>query len=391
MIAQFTRRSAAGRTGTAVALASLLALGLLGLTDAVRGDPAVKPAAEPAAAAATQPSAHPAAANPVAPDAAVDAIVRKFADRLAAAKSPTTDAFSAAIEEMAVEIRKHDLLVDNHGQAVNRSQVEAHVREAVKQVVASLRDRGIAVPPALGGTIELSGGKIELRDTAAGTEIRADRVTFRPGAAGTPTTAPTAAGGNDAERTYAQFQRRLPEVKFDGIGLGDVIDFLRDVTGQNIVLNIRALEGAGVEKSAPVTLQLRDAALEQVLRQVLEQAGGGSAALGFGVEGNGIVITTAEAVPTRVRAYDVSELVSTATTRPGSEGVADATETLVNLVKDNVATDSWRDNGGTIGTISSFGGRLVINTTDMNHLQIDRLLAELRSSQPAAAKSAAAH
>ena len=47
----------------------------------------------------------------------------------------------------------------------------------------------------------------------------------------------------------------------------------------------------------------------------------------------------------------------------------------------NVSTDSWRDNGGTTGNISNFSGKLVINATDMNHLEIDRLLAKLRRSR----------
>ena len=35
---------------------------------------------------------------------------------------------------------------------------------------------------------------------------------------------------------------------------------------------------------------------------------------------------------------------------------------------------------GTTGAISQFGGKLVINTTDMNHLEIDRILAQLRDA-----------
>jgi hypothetical protein len=127
-------------------------------------------------------------------------------------------------------------------------------------------------------------------------------------------------------------------------------------------------------------MRLRDATLEQVLRQLARDVGGGNVAVGFGVNGAGIVVSTMEDLSRepRLRAYDVHDLISSASTRPTAEGDAAATESRKKLIMTNVATDSWRDNGGTVGTISSFGGKLVVSTTDMVHLEIDRLLDELR-------------
>ena len=48
-----------------------------------------------------------------------------------------------------------------------------------------------------------------------------------------------------------QLDRRLPEINFNGNAFGDVVDFLRDVTGANIFVNWRALETAGISKDAP--------------------------------------------------------------------------------------------------------------------------------------------
>ena len=53
-----------------------------------------------------------------------------------------------------------------------------------------------------------------------------------------------------------QLDATLPEVKFDGVGLGDAIDFLRDVSGANIVVNWRALEGDGVSKDTTINVKL---------------------------------------------------------------------------------------------------------------------------------------
>src|SRR4029079_10387367 len=51
----------------------------------------------------------------------------------------------------------------------------------------------------------------------------------------------------------AQLDRRLPEINFAGQGLADVIDFLRDVSGSNIFVNLRALVAAGFNNKGSVT------------------------------------------------------------------------------------------------------------------------------------------
>src|SRR5687767_11682430 len=48
--------------------------------------------------------------------------------------------------------------------------------------------------------------------------------------------------------------RTLPEMNFDGVALTDAVDFLRDITAANIVVNWRALEGAGVTPETVVNI-----------------------------------------------------------------------------------------------------------------------------------------
>jgi beta-lactamase regulating signal transducer with metallopeptidase domain len=69
--------------------------------------------------------------------------------------------------------------------------------------------------------------------------------------------------------TRAKLARVLPEVRFDGVALGDVIDFLRDVSGVTINVHWKELEAAGVDRNAPVTLRLREASFGQALQLVL--------------------------------------------------------------------------------------------------------------------------
>lgn len=57
-------------------------------------------------------------------------------------------------------------------------------------------------------------------------------------------------------------------------------------------------------------------------------------------------------------------------------------ELLIKLLTDTVSPDTWRDNGGNVGTIQSLGHRLVITQTDVNHDRIAQLLEDLRKASP---------
>src|SRR5690348_18508362 len=54
-------------------------------------------------------------------------------------------------------------------------------------------------------------------------------------------------------RMQSTLARRLPSLSFDQVGLPDVIDFLRDVSGSNICLNKSALKSAGIDENTLVT------------------------------------------------------------------------------------------------------------------------------------------
>lgn len=59
---------------------------------------------------------------------------------------------------------------------------------------------------------------------------------------------------------------------------------------------------------------------------------------------------------------------------------------LVKLIFDTVASDSWKDNGGTVGTMRYLRGCLVITQTPEVQKQISELLTNLRAEQSAAVR-----
>lgn len=94
------------------------------------------------------------------------------------------------------------------------------------------------------------------------------------------------------ERTVAdeQLGRVLPEVAFDGVDLGEALNFFRDITGADIFINWRAIAGVGISRTAGVNLHLRDVSIAAALRSVLDHVGGEGAGLGFTVEDDVITI-----------------------------------------------------------------------------------------------------
>ena len=192
--------------------------------------------------------------------------------------------------------------------------------------------------------------------------------------------------------------KRLQELRFDGIALSDVIDFCRDVSGASIAVNWKAIEAAGVEKTAPVSIRLRDIKFGKALSAILADAGGAKVKLAYTISDGAIVISTAEDIAQNHRqtiVYDIRDLLVdlSAVAAPAAGGAAvkeDAkaakrnermAQDISNLIRETVDRESWTDNGGKTGQLKFLSGQLVITQTRENHQEIAGLLDKLRESR----------
>jgi hypothetical protein len=121
--------------------------------------------------------------------------------------------------------------------------------------------------------------------------------------------AASAAPGKGVSR--ATLARTMPELKFDGVAFSDAVDFLRDITAANVVVNWRALEGAGVTRDTVVNLKVRGVTLRKALSLLLTEAGGADGAITYTVEDGVIEITTTELADRKMttRVYPVGDLL----------------------------------------------------------------------------------
>lgn len=210
--------------------------------------------------------------------------------------------------------------------------------------------------------------------------------------------------------TSRVLNRTLPELKFDGVALGEAFDFLHDVTAVNLHINWKALEGIGVSKDTQVNLKLRQVTVRRALELILSEAAPGGE-LGYEVDKGVIEVTTRELADKTVYTvvYNIEDLLMEipdfdnapdfnleSTSQQGGGGgrggggggggggqglfsnanggqQKEFTKTkderandLVQLIEELIRPDVWRDNGGP-ASIRYFNGNLIITAPRSVH------------------------
>jgi hypothetical protein len=198
------------------------------------------------------------------------------------------------------------------------------------------------------------------------------------------TTAEVAANRDSGMR--AVLEKKLPEVRFDKNGFGDVIDFLRDVSGANISVDWKVLEKEGIKKNKPVSARLRNISLGKCLQVILDDVGGGKVKLKYAVDRDVITISTAavlDKVETRV--FDVRDLAGPERDRNAKgelvmsrEWSEESVRGIVKLVKDTVSPATWGKNGR---TVLARDGQMTVAATTEDLGTVEQLLAQLREQR----------
>ena len=173
-------------------------------------------------------------------------------------------------------------------------------------------------------------------------------------------------------------------MKFDGVGFADVIDFLRDIPGMKIDVDWKALEAAGVSQKTPVTVNLRNVPTEAALRPVLNQAGG-NVKLAYDIEAGVLKITTEAALRNDivVRTYDIHDVLGPAAGETANDNFARNYRRgqLLTHIRDFVDRNTWKDNGGDIGTLHADGDQLIVTQRLATHRRIVEVLDALRAER----------
>lgn len=212
-------------------------------------------------------------------------------------------------------------------------------------------------------------------------------------------------------------------VDFRATPFDQVIEVLADAHKLNMIVNWPDLERAGVERKTPIDLTLpREISLKRALTEVLGQVGStASANIGFDVVEDSIKVATRATLDkeTYAAVYDINDLLQeipvfndaplTDLTQIYKRGQADAgrpadkktiwsdseetddqeddpgktsrVQEIIHLIQQQVAPDSWRELGGSIGTISEIRGQLVVTQNSAAQKRVGDLLGKLREQR----------
>jgi hypothetical protein len=161
---------------------------------------------------------------------------------------------------------------------------------------------------------------------------------------------------------------RVPEAKLDNVSLSDALDYIREVSGANLVVDWRALNALNVTKDSQVNVNLRGVRLEKLLDVILSEAAGGDTLMLDLVTLNTPFMPNVGGLP--------GSNVTGGSFQGGGGGGGGSTPSvtqgnqtqnatqgamaLIQLIETTIRPEVWKDNGGN-STIDYWNGYLIIN------------------------------
>ncbi|MDP6544106.1 MAG: hypothetical protein QGH60_08965 [Phycisphaerae bacterium] len=216
--------------------------------------------------------------------------------------------------------------------------------------------------------------KAQIADLKSQIAAAKDGAATRPAATKPKPPVRPAAPKRKPVRPELALKRKITRMEFKSTPLHDVFQWMRAVSNTNIHVNWRSLADVGIDKSTDVTLSLTSMTLKKALLLVLDSAG--ARKLDFDVDKGALVISSRLDFDKRTTSatYNILPLVG----RSGTPAAARRVDELIALIRKTVSPESWRDNGGQVGTIQALGSRLVITQNKKNHQAVAELIKSLQ-------------
>ncbi len=210
----------------------------------------------------------------------------------------------------------------------------------------------------------------------------------------------------------------LPDTRFEEQPFDQVMEFLGELTQVNISVDWTDIEDSGIERDAPVSLELSGLLFRVVLEEVLTQVGG-DVRLAYAFKDDLLRVATKDKLDRDklVNIYDIRDLL-VRVPRASRQNAFDVTqgmgetggqggggggqgmfgqgqqnqqddyddeqqagmpaEEIIDIIRQTVEPDSWRETGGGDASIRDLNGQLIIFNTSNAHRQVGNLLEQLR-------------
>jgi len=172
--------------------------------------------------------------------------------------------------------------------------------------------------------------------------------------------------------------KKIAHFSFSGVDFRDVVLFLREYMGTNVVVRWRALEQVGIPPDVKMTIDLRDVTVETALKTMLRDVNlpDANLTLTYAIKDGVLVISTPQDLNKRTTVvYDVSEIVEGAE----ESDIIGLTNSLVPL-------------GVVLGDVQLVKGSLIVSADASQHEKIREMIDQVKknaSSSPPSARAMA--
>jgi hypothetical protein len=196
----------------------------------------------------------------------------------------------------------------------------------------------------------------------------------------------------DPASAEAALARRLPELRLEAVPLDEALRTLSRKWGVPVFAKWQTLREAGIDPEARVTVELPNVTLSKALDNVLSATRVPRIEEGLAYTIQDGVITVSTAVDSGregvMRMYDIRDWPGrdrALAGRPWRLFVRSddperdlEVEALVEAITTSVDPESWRDAGGSVGSLKVLDGVLLVTQSVENHERIRRLLNAMR-------------
>lgn len=308
----------------------------------------------------------------------------------AAVHEPERDAIDSWL---AVLVR----LLDVAGRQADaiRDEIEAHLRERVRDLMITGRSEAEAIRIAIGelGEVADLARRFSHASRSRTRRIIMNAAVLAFGAIGVATATVFMGNPQAGPSRVAVFQAapttprdatpvlddKRVKVDFQGQPLIDVLGFLSASAGLDLVLDRHALEDHGVDLQEEITLSLsKQQPVSSILKIVAEHA---REPFAWRASGSILEISTDDEFDRReivLASFDVRPILDLLwqTTQDEDE----AATRLESLVVEYVQPYSWSVNGGDLGSLQIVGGKMFVKAPSRFHQPIEWILAQLEDS-----------
>lgn len=226
----------------------------------------------------------------------------------------------------------------------------------------------------------------------------------------------------DSGELNRTLESKVTEFEFHDTPFDQLVDYVQTSNALNLSVDWDDLEQAGITRDKPVSIRLSNVKLGTAMKEVLSQLGG-TVRIGMSAGDGMLRIATQEKLDRdkSVRVFDVSDLLvsipkfkgpsltlSLPANQPGSmpdtlgpslfrqySGGNESGETraerehassemaakIMDLIRTNVAPDSWRETGGGDGALRELNGNIIVYNTSEAHKAVSNLLDQLRATR----------